>query len=38
MSWEITGEYFENCNCDILCPCITSSLQGPPTTSAARCH
>jgi hypothetical protein len=29
MSWEITGEYFENCNCDILCPCITSSLQGP---------
>ena len=29
MSWQIQGEYFENCNCDILCPCITSSMQGP---------
>ena len=30
-SWKIDGEYFENCNCDILCPCITSHLQGEPT-------
>jgi len=29
MAWQLTGEYLENCNCDILCPCITSSLQGP---------
>ena len=29
MSWSIRGEYFENCNCDILCPCITSSMAGP---------
>lgn len=29
MAWELAGEYFENCNCDILCPCITSSMQGP---------
>lgn len=29
MSWQIRGEYFENCNCDILCPCLTSSMQGP---------
>src|SRR5438270_514728 len=28
MAWHINGEYFENCNCDVLCPCITSSLQG----------
>jgi hypothetical protein len=28
MSWRLNGEYFENCNCDILCPCITSSMQG----------
>lgn len=27
MAWRLAGEYFENCNCDILCPCITSSLQ-----------
>lgn len=29
MSWKIEGEYFENCNCDILCPCLTSSMMGP---------
>jgi hypothetical protein len=29
MTWKLQGEYFENCNCDILCPCITSSMQGP---------
>jgi hypothetical protein len=29
MSWSLSGEYLENCNCDVLCPCITSSLQGP---------
>jgi hypothetical protein len=29
MAWQLRGEYFENCNCDILCPCITSSMQGP---------
>jgi hypothetical protein len=28
MSWRLDGEYFENCSCDILCPCITSSLGG----------
>ena len=29
MTWNIKGEYFENCNCDILCPCLTSGMQGP---------
>ena len=29
MAWKLAGEYFENCSCDILCPCITSSLLGP---------
>lgn len=23
--WQITGDYFENCNCDVLCPCEVSS-------------
>ena len=36
MSWSIRGEYFENCNCDILCPCITSSLAGPADNE--RCY
>lgn len=28
MAWHLSGEYFENCNCDILCPCITSAMAG----------
>lgn len=26
MSWRIEGTYFENCNCDMVCPCSTSGL------------
>ncbi len=26
--WEISGEYFENCNCNVVCPCEVSP-QGP---------
>jgi hypothetical protein len=26
MTWEIQGTYFENCNCDMACPCTTSGL------------
>jgi hypothetical protein len=22
--WQFTGEYFENCNCDVVCPCLIS--------------
>jgi hypothetical protein len=22
--WQLSGEYFENCNCDFLCPCLFS--------------
>ena len=32
MAWRLAGEYFENCSCDILCPCITSSMQAPADT------
>jgi hypothetical protein len=24
VSWKIEGDYLENCNCEVLCPCITS--------------
>jgi hypothetical protein len=23
--WQLTGEYFENCNCDVVCPCLVST-------------
>ncbi|WP_125614088.1 DUF1326 domain-containing protein [Specibacter cremeus] len=36
MAWELAGEYLENCNCDVLCPCVTSSLQGPADNE--RCY
>src|SRR5271169_872203 len=22
--WQLSGDYFENCNCDVVCPCIVS--------------
>lgn len=30
-NWRLDGEYMETCNCDFLCPCITSNLTGQPT-------
>jgi hypothetical protein len=30
--WKITGDYFENCNCSVVCPCLFSS--GAPLTSS----
>src|SRR5215472_8639354 len=29
--WRLKGDYFENCNCDVVCPCLVSSK--PPLTS-----
>ncbi|MSQ12534.1 MAG: DUF1326 domain-containing protein [Dehalococcoidia bacterium] len=29
--WRMRGEYFENCNCDVICPCLHSGLQATPT-------
>jgi len=29
--WKIQGEYFESCNCEVLCPCLLSGSQARPT-------
>ena len=29
--WSLRGEYCESCNCDILCPCLTSNTTATPT-------
>ena len=29
--WSLKGDYFESCNCDILCPCILPVSPGTPT-------
>jgi hypothetical protein len=35
--WQITGDYFENCNCDVVCPCLFSpnpAFTSQPTAGA----
>ena len=29
--WHLSGDYFENCNCSVVCPCLVS--KTPPLTS-----
>jgi hypothetical protein len=29
--WQLSGDYFENCNCDVVCPCLVSA--GAPMTA-----
>jgi hypothetical protein len=31
MTWKIEGTYFENCNCDWVCPCSVTSFASPAT-------
>jgi hypothetical protein len=30
-AWHISGDYFETCSCDYVCPCIPTNLAGKPT-------
>jgi hypothetical protein len=30
-SWKLTGDYFETCSCDVVCPCLVS--PNPPLTA-----
>jgi hypothetical protein len=30
-SWQLSGDYFETCSCDYLCPCLPTNLTGQPT-------
>ena len=30
-AWQLSGDYFENCNCSVVCPCLIS--PAPPLTS-----
>lgn len=32
--WNVTGDYFEACSCDSVCPCPTSGLTARPTQGA----
>ena len=30
-TWKIEGDYMETCNCNLLCPCISSNMTAKPT-------
>jgi hypothetical protein len=30
-AWRLSGDYFETCSCDFVCPCIPSNLAARPT-------
>jgi hypothetical protein len=36
MAWRLSGTYFENCNCDMVCPCGTSALTMPADNDRCR--
>ena len=36
MAWRLEGTYFENCSCDMVCPCTTSALTMPADTERCR--
>jgi hypothetical protein len=31
MPWRVSGQYYETCNCDFVCPCIPGGLAVDPT-------
>jgi hypothetical protein len=31
MPWLLTGDYFETCSCDYVCPCVPTNMAGNPT-------
>ena len=30
-SWQVSGQYYETCNCDFICPCLPAQLAIKPT-------
>ena len=36
MAWQLNGTYFENCSCDMVCPCTTSGLTMPADQERCR--
>jgi hypothetical protein len=30
-AWQVQGQYYENCNCDFVCPCVPGQMTVKPT-------
>ena len=33
-AWRVTGQYYETCSCDLVCPCIVTQLTAKPTAGS----
>ena len=33
-AWHVEGQYYENCSCDFVCPCVPGQMQVKPTKGA----
>ena len=33
-SWKVSGQYYETCNCDFVCPCLPAGLSARPSKGA----
>lgn len=31
IAWQVEGQYYENCNCDFVCPCVPGQMSVTPT-------
>ena len=35
-SWKVSGQYYETCNCDFVCPCVPGQMAVSPTKGSCR--
>ena len=31
VAWQVQGQYYENCSCDFVCPCVPGQMMAKPT-------
>lgn len=36
MAWQISGNYLENCNCEVACPCTVANFDAPATYDSCK--
>lgn len=36
LAWKVSGQYYETCNCDFICPCIPGQLAVKPTKGSCK--
>ena len=35
-AWQVSGQYYETCNCDFVCPCVPGQMAVTPTHGACQ--